>query len=439
MLKLSKIIHRFGRNEKGSTAILFGLSCIFLFGMIGLSIDTSRFYNYSSRMQAAIDAAALAGAKLLPDESITDAQINEIIMANYKAAMETAGVATAVDIDPVIKIDRDAKSVQMEARAVVPAFFAAIIGAQKDAGILRSTKVVFDSKKIEVSLVLDVTGSMNGNDKLRDMKIAAKDIADELYGTALKDDDVRIAIAPYAAAVNAGNLTDAIADTPLASSCTWNGTRWVCVNNIGAPVDTCLLERQGSNAGTAAAPVGLDRLPRVPAPRYGNYSCPEPTVLPLTNRTEIDKVKSIIDSFRADGSTAGHIGTAWGWYLLSPDWASVFPSENQPEPYSASVDKSVVIMTDGDFNTSYKSGGATPWIIQANESYAQFDALCSGMKAKGINVFTVGFALSNTRALAELKACASRPTNFFDAKTGNELSRAFKDIARQLTHLRVAG
>ena len=74
----------------------------------------------------------------------------------------------------------------------------------------------------------------------------------------------------------------------------------------------------------------------------------------------------------------------------------------------------------------------------ANESYAQFGALCDGAKSAGIKIFTIGFDLNDPRALTELEACASGPGNFFDAKTGADLKQSFKEIAKKLNTLRVA-
>ena len=99
----------------------------------------------------------------------------------------------------------------------------------------------------------------------------------------------------------------------------------------------------------------------------------------------------------------------------------------------------MIIMTDGIFNTSYLSGSATSAAAQADESYAQFDALCDGIKAQGIQVFTVGFALNDARALSELANCASSPGTFFDAQTGADLKASFHSIAQKLNTLRVAG
>ena len=75
MFALRRLTNDFARDTGGAVAILFGVSCVVLFGLIGLAVDTSRYYNYTSHMQQALDAAALAGAKLLPDDQVNDGEI----------------------------------------------------------------------------------------------------------------------------------------------------------------------------------------------------------------------------------------------------------------------------------------------------------------------------------------------------------------------------
>ena len=207
----------------------------------------------------------------------------------------------------------------------------------------------------------------------------------------------------------------------------------------GTNDDSCVIERLGPNADTDASPTGSDQLGKVTSLPYGSYSCPDAAVIPLLGRSEAAMIKDMIGGYQAGGSTAGHIGTSWGWYLLSPSWASVLPSASVPAPYGEkNLTKAMLIMTDGLFNTSYVSGPHTDPTAQVEESYTHFQSLCDGAKAKGISIYTVGFDLNDARALDELKGCASSPTNFFDAKSGADLKAAFKAVADKLNTLRVA-
>jgi Flp pilus assembly protein TadG len=430
----------FTANQRGSVTVIFSLSILFLVMLAGLAIDTARFHDVSSRMQAALDASVLAGAKLLADENSTISDIEQMTQTHFSEGVKTIAIKTSSVAPLAINIDRVASSVSASVSATVPSLFGNILGRGPMTLVNQSSKVVYDRQPIELSMVLDITGSMNNNNKISDMKAAAKDVIDSLFKDALSDNSVRIAVAPYSASVNAGGLAGAVTNIPPTTTCSsnwWNGPR--CQTVAGVDADTCVIERTGLNAATDAAPLGADQLPNVPTTPYGNYTCPAATVIPLLGKSQVATIKTTIDSYVASGATAGHIGTAWGWYLLSPEWAGVLPSASEPKPYGdKSVLKSMIIMTDGLFNTSYISGGSTPSAQMSTESYAQFDALCTSIKAKDITIYTVGFDLSDPTALAKLQGCASGTTNFFDAKTGADLKKAFNEIADRLTTMRVA-
>lgn len=450
MRRFKSEISRFSGDVRGSIAIIFSLSCIVLMLITGLAVDTARYQDISTRMQQALDGASLAAAKLLSDPNLTDGDITARAQAYYNASIPTFGVKPSMVATPVITIDRVKVSVEIAGQVQVPAFFGGLADLPSLSVINQKSKVVFDMTNVELAMVLDVTGSMNQANKLTDLKVAAKDVIDTLFDGALNDSSVKIAIAPYSASVNAGALASKVSSVPMTTTCTnsWYGQK--CTTTAGIDADTCVIERNNANATTDAAPAGADLLPNMESPSWGRYSCPQANVVPLRDRTERDSLKASIDSYAASGATAGHIGTSWGWYLLSPNWASVLPSESAPAAYSDKmVQKSMIVMTDGEFNTSYIGGkGANPSVNngaasddtqQTAESYARFDALCTSVKDSGITVYTVGFNLNDPDALAHLGTCASAADHFYDAKTGAQLKDAFKDIANRLGNLRVAG
>ncbi|MBI3438357.1 MAG: pilus assembly protein TadG [Proteobacteria bacterium] len=216
-------------------------------------------------------------------------------------------------------------------------------------------------------------------------------------------------------------------------------------------VTTCVSERTGANAFTDASPSA--------SPFGMNYSvgsdnpCASPNpIMPLTTNT--NALNTRIASLTAGGSTAGHIGFAWGWYLVSPNFSYLWPAANQPAAYGApSTMKIAVLMTDGVFNTSYCNGvisqlsgsgsGSTANHINCNsangDSPTQALAVCNAMKQQGVTVYTVGFDLQgDANAISLLTNCASNPQHFYNAATGADLQAAFQDIARQITQLRIS-
>ncbi len=160
------------------------------------------------------------------------------------------------------------------------------------------------------------------------------------------------------------------------------------------------------------------------------YGCPNAEILPLSDDKRL--LERTINGYSVGGWTAGHLGTAWAWYLVSPKWQHVWPTESQPVSYSDhKTIKTVLLMTDGEFNTSYLNGR------QNRTSNRQTRTLCDQMKRQGVQVYTVAFE-APASARRTLENCATSSDHSFNAENGAELIRVFKDIAVRLSKLRIS-
>lgn len=182
--------------------------------------------------------------------------------------------------------------------------------------------------------------------------------------------------------------------------------------------------------------------------------CPTVSIQPLTsNKTTLH---TLADSLPAAGSTAGHLGLAWGWYMVSPNFSGPWPTASQPAAKTEpNVLRAVVLMTDGAFNTSYCNGvisqisgsgsGVEETKINCNPpngdgSFEQATKLCAAMKVADppIRIYTVAFDVGDIQAAKDIMAnCASDPSYAFEATTGADLDAAFAEIGRNLAELRV--
>lgn len=182
--------------------------------------------------------------------------------------------------------------------------------------------------------------------------------------------------------------------------------------------------------------------------------CPSVSIQPLTsNKTTLH---ALADDLPAAGSTAGHLGLAWGWYMVSPNFNGPWPAASQPAPKTEkNVIRAVVLMTDGAFNTSYCNGvisqlsgsgsGDENTKINCNspngdDSFAQATKLCAAMKAADpqIRIYTVAFDVGDIQAAKDIMAnCATDASYAFEATTGADLSQAFAKIGENLAYLRV--
>src|SRR5436309_15300204 len=56
------------KSESGQAIVLMALSLVVIMGMAALVVDVGNWYHTKRRLQGTADAAALAGAQLLPDD-----------------------------------------------------------------------------------------------------------------------------------------------------------------------------------------------------------------------------------------------------------------------------------------------------------------------------------------------------------------------------------
>jgi len=82
------------KNESGQAFVLMALSLVVILGMAALVVDVGSWYHTKRRLQGTADAAALAGAQLLPNDSV-GAQGMALSYAN-KNGGDVAGADIAV-------------------------------------------------------------------------------------------------------------------------------------------------------------------------------------------------------------------------------------------------------------------------------------------------------------------------------------------------------
>ncbi|MEL6693634.1 MAG: VWA domain-containing protein, partial [Pseudomonadota bacterium] len=162
---------------------------------------------------------------------------------------------------------------------------------------------------------------------------------------------------------------------------------------------------------------------------YDGDECRASQPVALTNkRTDlINHIKSL----NAGGGTAGHLGIAWSWYLVSEYWGDVFTGASAPLAYTEpDSTKVVILMTDGAFNAEI--------FPEQGNSNTQARNLCDNMKASGVKVYAV--ALSAPKSGQDvLNYCASGPDFYFEPDSAAELTDAYRKIATSISDLRISG
>ena len=236
---------------------------------------------------------------------------------------------------------------------------------------------------------------------------------------------MRIAISTYASAVNVEDeyfeaVTDEEPDQWECSRWKRRGGRWRC-ESYRQVTSTCVTGREGAQKYTDAAPGSGAWM------GYETTSCNSATLTPLTHHQ--GSLISAVSTLPTSGSTAGHLGIAWAWYLISPEWASIWPADSTPRAYDEpDSTKVAILMTDGEFNADYMSGG---------DSFDHAKKFCDAMKEDDIVIYTVAFKAPQ-QGQDILAYCASGNDFAFNASSGDELDDAYQAIATNISDLRLS-
>lgn len=551
----TRFVLPFAHSERGGTAVFFAFAIIPLIAFIGLAVDTTRGYLVKSRLNQAIDAAALAGGRVFASATRDD-DIRMYFKANFPDGYMGAVVTPLVITPDIIN-----KTLAVSAQATLPTTFMHLVDIDT-IPIQSSAQVTIAAQNVEVALVLDITGSMAGS-KIAGLRDAANALVDIVVQDQQTPFYTKVGIVPYSMAVNLGptnaplargaippaqitsitkanpgvvtspshgfNTDDKIfitgggtmtqlhnvetasvtatnpqfwvvqkltndtfnlkkcSSSSCGSSSLVNTSTWgnytansgaISCTTVGCPYLTfqrdsdnawrtwplsttdCVTERVGVNAYTDVAPSTAVVGPKYePAGGVGdNNSCISlPVIQPLSSNKA--QLHTMINGLEERGSTAGQIGIAWGWYMLSPNFNALWANAGeQPAAYGTpKLLKVAVIMTDGDFNTIYNKGvvaqdsgpgSGSNHAYKINQDatngsgYAQAQALCDAMKAPApgpnIEIFTVGLQLPNQAAIDIMNYCATDASHVYLPASGADMNAVFTDIAMKISRLRLS-
>jgi Flp pilus assembly protein TadG len=392
---IADLSRRFICDCRGAIAIIFAVTIMVLMMAVGGAVDFATAYSSKSHLQSAIDAAAIAAARVGKDQpTLQYDQGLAVFKSNYpkhaRVAFDLKVINDAVHISAthqretailrVVGIDR----LDVAATVEVP---------------------LLKAGKAEVVLVLDYSDSMLDANKYVRMREAALAMIDRITDNG-KNTNVKFGVVPFAAMVHV-DLPSAY----LRSGSAYSG----CTQDRRYPYNT---QEEAGHAGDPS--------------RWGEvtstHSCSDMAAanlktIPLTN--DVASVKSAISAMQPHLWTHIALGAEFGWQLLSPVGAFT-----QAVPYSdKETVKVFVLLTDG----MQTAPGWGPGDVQStSDGEANLKSICSGMKAKNIMVFTVGYDLNDTHTLDLLQSCANSG-NFYNATDiNNGLMAAFGAIANQV-------
>ena len=213
---------RFRTADEGSYMVYVGIAAIPMVAVAGMGVDIARGYLAEARLQAAIDAAAIA----MSSADGTNAEIETLGRTYFYANFPSDFWATPTDLqitvsrldpsDPTSRPER----FDVSARAQIDTLFFRLLpfasGGSASAtthydniNVQAASTALTEVKGLEVVLVLDVTGSMysnysGGERRIEAMRDAALKMVDILFGSQYEPELLKVAIVPYNTVVNIG-------------------------------------------------------------------------------------------------------------------------------------------------------------------------------------------------------------------------------------------
>ncbi len=447
---LREAVKRFCKDRSGNVMMMFGIALVPLIGVAGAAVDYSRASNVRQALNAAIDSAALMAAR--DAQKLTDAELIDRINAWVRDNLP----ASARDefTGATVKIDRQGRTVAIEATAQVPMAIVRVLGTDT-LKVSSASQSTWGTNTIELALVLDNTGSMAQKDKMTALKAAATDLINTMKDAATETDQIRISIVPFNTQVRIARTfqnaqwlrfglirdvscnssktkcTDARTGSTISDldglSCTTKNGKTTCTQSLSKTSwaktsEGCVTDRD-QNYDVKDGGVYTDS-----QQQYPGYWCTQSTlaeILPLTS--DWSTLTSRVNSMTPVGATNVTIGAAWGWATLTPG-APFSEAKPATEPR---LKKYMILLTDGD-NTQNRwdgNGSSSSSAVDARTKLA-----CANIKADGINLYTIRVMDGNASMLRD---CASRTDMYYEVKQASDLSPVFKAIASEISQVRL--
>jgi Flp pilus assembly protein TadG len=147
---MKALLRRFHSDDQAQVLAIFAMLTFVIIGLMGLASDIGRIYVARAELGRSVDAAALAGAKQLPDIDAADVKARAYIAENEPSAV------VSVEVYP----DVPSQQVEVRATKTVDTVFLKVLGVGT-VQVKNSATAGFGIVPVDAVMALDATGSMD--------------------------------------------------------------------------------------------------------------------------------------------------------------------------------------------------------------------------------------------------------------------------------------
>lgn len=480
-VEAAPVLNGFARDEDGAMTILATMMVIIMVMLGGIGVDLMHNEFQRTRLQSVSDRAVLAAADLDQQQDAA------LVVQDYflKSGLgDVVPTVTSPDLD-------NERRVTVVASRPMPTQFMRFLGVDTLPVPAAATAQEL-ARNVEMSLVLDISGSMRFSNRIVDLRPAANEFVDLLLADGA-DEYTTINLVPYAGQTNPGafmfNRMGGLRLPVIALDADQGGIpesqshgvlNADAVGGVGPdpsvryvyPNVASCMEMSNSDFNDSSLPSGNDQVahfmyfPYAPSVMDWGW-CPLDQTSIRYHSNNANALKDTINSMRLHDGTGTHYAMKYAVALLDPSSqddvtaligdGQVAPEFNgRPAAYSdESSVKYIVLMTDGQITNQFRPDDALDdqnptvelrdersneinRITAAPTNVQSFFAQCDqakGQSPRSVIVYTIAFEAPG-RPEQQMRECASSPSHFF-AADGDSIGDVFEAIARQIKSLRL--
>lgn len=336
--------------------LVFSVFTLVVMAIIGgIAVDIGYYERSRTDLQTSLDSAVLAAASL--SQKMEPQEVVESYLASAGFPDLAVDVVSTTEEIGDILVGRTVRASLTDAHETL---LMRLFG-QETLGLGVTAQATERVDDIEISLVLDVSGSMeywsNGKRKIDHLREAASTFVEDVLEDA-ENGRVSISIVPYSTKVNAG---EALLDTYTVSG---EHAYSHCIDFGPDDFLTSGIDPNAEQQRTGHFQFQGMREDRI---RQGQWTCRIDegfAITPLSN--SVGALHERIDLLSPEGSTSIDMGVKWGLALLDPSAkapVSALVSQGRIDPAfegrphafgEENTMKVLVIMTDGKNDTEYR-------------------------------------------------------------------------------------
>lgn len=215
--KARAIVRRLGQkigSESGNVTIIFALSVITMYAIASVAFDIQNTVRQKNKVQVVMDSAVLAAARV-KQTGASNTEIKSAVQDFMDNQLKPYDTGFTCDV-PSISIDQADSEIEVTARCAQDASLTRFFG-QENMEFKVTSASQYGVGMIDVAFMFDVSGSMNSENRLKNLKSAAEEAIDVLLPEGASPElieNTRLSMVSYNSMIDAGDYFQAVAGVP---------------------------------------------------------------------------------------------------------------------------------------------------------------------------------------------------------------------------------